>query len=89
MSGQIVWCFMHRILQVRQGRMLYLCLPIDSLGHCIRHANIKVFSEPNFPVHEQNPRTDTGKYISEKPRVLECFNQCGVFQLLAKKVTNY
>ena len=23
---------------------------IDSVGHCIRYANIKVFSKPNFPI---------------------------------------
>ena len=29
--------------------MLYLSLPIDSVGHCVRYANRKVFSYPHFP----------------------------------------
>ena len=34
---------------------------IESAGHYIRYANIKVFSQPYFPVCKQNPRTYTGK----------------------------
>ena len=63
MSVQQVWCFMHRILQVQQRRMLYLNLRIDQVGHCIRYANIKFFVEANFTVYGQNPRTYTGKYV--------------------------
>ena len=29
---------------------------IESVGHYIRYANIKVFSEPNFRVYKQNQR---------------------------------
>ena len=32
---------------------------IDPVGHPIRCANIEVFSEPNFLVYGQNPRTYT------------------------------
>ena len=67
MSVHQVWRFMHRILKVLWRRMLYLGLPIYSLGRCIRYANIKVFSEPHFPKYRQNPRTCTQKYVSEKP----------------------
>ena len=63
-SVQEVWHFMQRTLQVHWRRMLYLSLPIDSAGHCIRYANMKFFSEPHFPVYGQNPRTYTGKYVS-------------------------
>ena len=66
--------------------MLYLTLPIDSVGHCIRYTNIKVFSKPNFPVYGQNPTTYTGKYVSEKIRIFAYFTQCDVFYLLAKNV---
>ena len=41
--------FMRRILQVHWRRMLYLSLPIDSVGHCIIYANIQVFSDLHFP----------------------------------------
>ena len=46
-----VWGFMPIILQTQRRRMLYLCLPRDSLGHCISCANNKDFSEPNLPVY--------------------------------------
>ena len=87
MSMQQVWCFVHRILQVQQSRMLHLSLPINSVEHCIRYTNIKVLCEPNFPAYGQNPRTYTGKYISEKTCILACFTQCDVFHLLAQKLT--
>ena len=48
MSVQQGWSFMNRILQVQRKRMLYLSFPINTVGHYIRHASIKVFSEPNF-----------------------------------------
>ena len=59
MSVQQVCHFMLKILQVHRRRILYLSLPIDSVGHSIRYGygNIKVFSEPNFAVYRQNPRT--------------------------------
>ena len=53
--------------------MLYLCLPRDSLGHCISCANNKDFSEPNLPVYWQNPRTYTVKYVSEKTCIFAYF----------------
>ena len=65
--------FKHRISQVHWRRMLYLSLPIDSVGDCIRYANIKVFSEPSFPVYGQNPGTSTGKYISGKTCIFPFF----------------
>ena len=42
---------------------------IESVGHYIRYANIKVFSEPNFRVYKQNQRTYTGKKLSEKTHI--------------------
>ena len=38
---------------------------LHKVCHCIRYANIKVFSELHFPIYAQNPRTYTGQYISE------------------------
>ena len=49
MTVQQVWHFMHRISQVQQRAMLYLSLTIESVGHCIRYANIKAFSGQTFP----------------------------------------
>ena len=39
----------------------------------------KVFSEPHFPTYGQNPRTYTGKYVSEKSRILPYFTQSDIF----------
>ena len=64
MSVQQVWRFMRRIFQVYWKRMLYLSLPIDSVGHCIRYENIKVFPEPHFPIYGQNPRKYKRNYVS-------------------------
>ena len=72
-----------------QQRTLYLRLPIDSVGHCTRYANIEVFSEPKFPLYEQNPRTKTGKQVLEKICIFVNFTQCDVFNLLAQKFTNF
>ena len=47
--------------------------------HCARYVNIKVLSEQNFSAHEQNPRTYTGKCVSEKTRIFTYFTQCDVF----------
>ena len=47
-------------------RNVGLRLAIDLGRHCIRHTRIKVFSDPHFPIYGQNPRTYTGKYVSEK-----------------------
>ena len=74
-SVQQFWCFMHKILQVQRKRMLYLSLAIDSVGHYLRYANIKVSSERDFPIYGQNPRAITGKYISEKTRIFAYFTQ--------------
>ena len=41
---------------------------ISSTRHKI--CKYKFFSEPNFPVYGQNPRTYTEKYLSEKTRLL-------------------
>ena len=51
--------------------------------------DIKVFSEPHFPVYGQNPRTYTGKHVSEKTRIFAYFTQCDAFQLLAQKYAHY
>ena len=51
--------------------------------------NREVFSEPNFPIYGQNPRTCTGKCVSEKTRICAHFTQCDVFHLLAQKRTHY
>ena len=88
MSVQQVSCFMHRVLQV-YWRMLCLSLPIDSVGHCMRYANIKIFFEAYFPVYGQNPRTYTGKYVLEKTRIFPYFTQCDVFHWLAQKITHH
>ena len=52
---------------------------LQSVGHCIRYANIKVFSEPHFPVYGQNSRTYTRKYVLEKTRIFPYFTQSDVF----------
>ena len=49
------------------------------LKHCIRYANIKVFSELHFPINGQNPRTYMGKYVSEKTHIIAYFTQSEVF----------
>ena len=54
--------------------MLHLRLPIGSVGHCIKYANIKVFYKPNFPVYGHNSRTYTGQYVSEKTRIFAYFS---------------
>ena len=89
MSVLQVWRFMHKILQVQRRRVFYLNLPIDSVWHGIKYANIRVFFKPNFPVYRQNPRMYTGKYVSERTRIFAYFTQCDVFHLLAQKRTNY
>ena len=54
-----------------------------SVGHCIRYANINVFSEPDFLIYRQKPRKNTHQrklvYLRILPRVL----------LLAQKQTHY
>ena len=67
----------------------HLSLPIESVGHCIGYANIKVFYKPNGSVYGHNPRTYTGKYVSEKTRIFAYFTQYDVFHLLAQKPTHY
>ena len=69
MSMQHVWHLMHRILQVYWRRMLYLSLQIDSLVHCIRYANITVFSDPHFPAYGQNARLYGKIHIRENPYI--------------------
>ena len=54
-----------------------------------KYANIKVFSKPNFPVHGQNPRTYTRKYLSKKTSIFAYYTQCEVFHLLSQKCTHY
>ena len=87
LSVQQVWRFVHRFLQLHWRRVLYLSLPIDvlylrlpidSVGHCIIYANIKVFSEPHFPIYEQNPRTYTwiqGHILKSLFHILMNFNK--------------
>ena len=41
-----------KILQVQWRRMLYLSLLKDSVGHCMKDTDIKVFSKPNLHVYE-------------------------------------
>ena len=89
MSVQQVWRFMRRILQVHWRRMLYLSLPIDSVGQRIRYGNIKVFTEPHFSIYGQNPRTYTQKYVSQKTRMFPYFTESDVFHWLAQKITHH
>ena len=70
-------------------RMLYLSLKIELFGHWIRYANIKVFSEPHFPIFAKNPRTYTGKKVPEKTRVFSYFTQSDMFHLLPQKFTHH
>ena len=49
MPVQQVWSFMYRTFQVQRRRMLYLSFPIDTVGHCIRYPNIKIFFGYFFP----------------------------------------
>ena len=55
----------------------------------MKQPNAKVFSRPNFNVHGPNPRTYTGKYVSEKTRIFGYFTRFVVFDLLVKKLTHY
>ena len=73
--------FMHSILQVYPRKMLYLSFPIESVGHCIRHANIKILSEPDLSVYGQNLMTYAGKHVSKNTLTYTCFTQCDVFKL--------
>ena len=86
---QQVWYFMHRIFFLFWRSVLYLSLTKDSVAHCIRYANIMVSNKPIFPVYGHNPRTYTGKYVSEKTRVFAYFTQCNVCHLLAQKRKHY
>ena len=88
MSVQQVWHFISRILQVHWRWMLYLSLLIQSVRYCTRYANIKFFSQPHFPVYGQDPRADTGKYVSQKTRIFQSFTQSGVFHWLSQKITH-
>ena len=87
MSVQLVWHFIHVILLVQ--RMLYLSLSIDLVGHCTRYANIKVFSETNFPVYGQNPKTLYGKICIRENLHTGIFTHCDVFHLLPQKLKHY
>ena len=89
MSVQQVWRFMRRILQEYWRRILYLNLPIDSVRHCKRYGNIKVFPEPHFPIYGQNPRTYTQKYVSEKTSIFPYFTQPDVFHRLPQTITHH
>ena len=55
----------------------------------MKQPNAKVFSRPNFNVHGPNPRTYTGKYVSEKTCIFGYFTRFVVFDLLVKKITHY
>ena len=83
MSVQQVWRFIRRILQGHWRWMLHLSLLTQSVRYCTRYANIKFFSEPHFPVYGQDPRADTGKYVSEKTCIFPSFTQSGVFHWLS------
>ena len=87
MLVQKVWRFMCRILKVHWRRILYLRLPIDSVRHCRRHADIKI--SPHFPTYVQNPRTYPQKYVLEKTRITPYFTQSDIFHWLAKKITHH
>ena len=89
MLVQQVWHFMCRILQVHWRRMLYLRLPIDSVRHYRRYANINISSKPHFPIYGQNPRTYTQKYVSEKTRITPYFTQSGIFHWLSQTITHH
>ena len=82
MSVQQVWRFMRRILQVHWRRTLYLSLPIDSAGHCVRYANIKGF-------HWAIYATYIWKYVSDKTRILPYFTQSDVFHWLALRIIHH
>ena len=86
MSVHQVWHFMHRNLQVHWRIMLHVSLPIDSIEKCIGYANIKVFSEPNFPAYESK---DIYKKIQIRENSYICiFYQCDIFHLLSQKITH-
>ena len=72
---------MHKILQVQRRRILYLSLPIDLVWHCMRYANMKVSSKPNFPVYRQNPISYTGKNVSEKTGIFAYFTYYDVWRI--------
>ena len=61
---------------------------MDSVGHCTRYVNIKVFSEPYFSTYGQNPRTYTGKYVPEKTLIVLYFTKCDVFHWLSQKIVD-
>ena len=54
-------------------RMLYVSLTIESVGHCLRYANIKLFSEPNFPVYVQDLRALRENTSQRKPVYLHFY----------------
>ena len=70
-------------------RILYLRLPIDSVRHYRRYANISIFSKPHFPMYGQNPRTYTQKYVSEKIRITPYFTQSDIFHWLSQTITHH
>ena len=89
-SVKQVLCFMQRIWQVQQRRMLYLSLPIDSdTAYCIRYGNIMGFSLPNFLVYGQDPRKNSGKYGSKETCIFLYFTHCDVSCLLTQKRTHF
>ena len=49
----------------------------------------KDFLLAKFSRKWQNPKTYTGKYVSEKTSIFAYFTQCDVFYLLAQKRTQY
>ena len=82
------WLVFHAQNLQAQLRRMYLSIPIDLVGHCIRYTNFKVFSHSNFPVYGENPRTYT-KHISERTRTFAHFKQCDVSHLSPQKHTHY
>ena len=86
MSVQQVWHFMRRILQVHWRRMLYLSLPIDSVGHSIRYTNIR-FSLSHIFQYMGRIQGHSCENMYQKK--LPYFTQSDVFHWLAQKITHH
>ena len=76
--------FSNRLINTNRNWHCKIDIQID-----IRYANVKVLSEPNFPVYWQNTRTYTRKYVSEKTSIFAYFTQCDVLYLLSQKFTHF
>ena len=79
--------FKHRISQVHWRRMLYLSLPIDSVGDCIRYARFSLSQV--FPYMDRIQGHLRESTYQEKPVYSHFFTQSDAFHWLAQKITHH